>query len=126
LETGRWWAKLYEKALNDPSVGAEKLIWGTDWGASLPVYSQLNRYPPGYTRQNLKEGIPRHQVDIWGWSLKQIQRLDINQDDMNLMLGGNAVRLYNLRTPGGLTRMFKFVDEVPPAPASPPPKEKRK
>jgi len=49
-------------------------------------------------------------VDIWGWSLKQIQRLDINQDDMNLMLGGNASRLYNLRTPGGLTRMFKFVD----------------
>ena len=110
LETGRWWAELYYKALNDPSVGAEKLIWGTDWGASLPVYSQLNRYPPGYTRQDLKQGIPRHQVDIWGWSLKQIQRLDINQDDMNLILGGNAIRLYNLRTPGGLTRMFKFVD----------------
>jgi predicted TIM-barrel fold metal-dependent hydrolase len=127
LETGRWWAKLYEKALNDPSVGAEKLIWGTDWGASLPVYSQLNRYPPGYTRQNLKDGIPRHQVDIWGWSLKQIQRLDINQDDMNLMLGGNAVRLYNLRTPGGLTRMFKFVDEATVAPPpAPPPSAKKK
>ncbi len=110
LETGRFWAELYYKALNDPSVGAEKLLWGTDWGASLPVYSQLNRYPPGYTRQNIKEGIPRHQVDIWGWSLKQIQRLDINQDDMNLILGGNAVRIYNLRTPGGLTRMFRFVD----------------
>jgi hypothetical protein len=110
LETGRWWTELYYKALNDPSVGAEKLLWGTDWGASLPVYSQLNRYPPGYTRQDIKKGIPRHQVDIWGWSLKQIQRLDINQDDMNLILGGNAVRLYNLRTPGGLTRMFKFVD----------------
>ena len=115
LETGRWWTELYYKALNDPSVGAEKLIWGTDWGASLPVYSQLNRYPPGYTRQDLKQGIPRHQVDIWGWSLKQLWRLDINQDDLNLILGGNAVRLYNLRTPGGLTRMFKFVDEAPPA-----------
>ncbi|MFA5309813.1 MAG: amidohydrolase family protein [Dehalococcoidales bacterium] len=115
LETGRWWTELYSKALNDPSVGAEKLIWGTDWGASLPVYSQLNRYPPGYTRQDLKQGIPRHQVDIWGWSLKQIERLDINQDDMNLMLGGNAVRLYNLKLPGGLTRMFKFVDDAKPA-----------
>jgi len=116
LETGRWWTELYYKALNDPSVGAEKLIWGTDWGASLPVYSQLNRYPPGYTRQDLKQGIPRHQVDIWGWSLKQLWRLDINQDDLNLILGGNAVRLYNLRTPGGLTRMFKFVEETPPTP----------
>jgi predicted TIM-barrel fold metal-dependent hydrolase len=118
LETGRWWTELYYKALNDPSVGAEKLIWGTDWGASLPVYSQLNRYPPGYTRQDLKQGIPRHQVDIWGWSLKQIQRLDINQDDMNLILGGNAVRLFKLPNPGGLTRMFKFVEE--PTVSSPP------
>lgn len=110
LETGRFWTELYYKALNDPGVGAEKLIWGTDWGASLPVYSQPNRYPPGYTRQNLKEGIVRHQVDIWGWSLRQLQRLDINQDDLNLILGGNAVRIYNLSIPGNLTRMFKFVD----------------
>lgn len=110
LETGRWWSDLYYKALEDPSVGAEKLIWGTDWGASLPVYSNLGRRPAGYTRQNVKEGIIRHQVDIWGWSLRQLANLDISSDDLNLILGGNAVRLYNLRTPGGLTRMFKFVD----------------
>ena len=72
------------------------------------VHSQLNRYPPGYICQDLKQGIPCHQVDIWGWSLKQIQRLDINQDDMNLILGGNAARLYNLRTLGGLTRMLNL------------------
>jgi hypothetical protein len=86
------------------------MIWGTDWGASLPVYQYPAPGTHGYTRQNVKEGIPRHQVDIWGWSLKQLERLDISQDDLNLILGGNAVRLYNLRTPGGLTRMFKFVD----------------
>lgn len=110
LETGRWWTDLYYKALKDPNVGPEKLLWGTDWGASLPVYTNLGGYPPAFTSQVHKDGIPRHQVDIWGWSLKQIGRLDISQDDLNLMLGGNAVRLYNLRTPGGLTRMFKFVD----------------
>lgn len=110
LETGRYWKELYYKALEDPSVGPEKIIWGTDWGASLPLYSNVGRVPPVYTRQNVKEGIPRHQHDIWGWSLRQIASLDISQDDMNLILGGNAVRLYNLRTPGGLTRMFKFVD----------------
>ena len=57
LETGRFWTELYYKALNDPSVGAEKLLWGTDWGASLPVYSQPGRYPSGYTRQNVSTGI---------------------------------------------------------------------
>jgi predicted TIM-barrel fold metal-dependent hydrolase len=110
LETGRMWASLYYKALTDPSIGAEKIIWGTDWGASLPLYSNTNRYPAVYTRQDIKTGIPRHQHDIWGWSLRQLMSLDISQDDLNLILGGNAVRLYNLRTPGGLTRMFKFVD----------------
>lgn len=110
LETGRMWSNLYYKALNDPGVGPEKIIWGTDWGASLPLYSNTNRYPAVYTRQDVKTGIPRHQHDIWGWSLKQLTDLDIAQDDLNLILGGNAVRLYNLRTPGGLTRMFKFVD----------------
>ena len=69
LETGRFWTELYYKALNDPSVGAEKLLWGTDWGASLPVYAQPGRHPGSYTRQNVKEGIIRHQVDIWGWSV---------------------------------------------------------
>jgi len=112
LETGRYWTELYYKALEDPNIGAEKLIWGTDWGASLPVQTNLNgkHLPQTYTLQTRKEGIIRHQVDIWGWSLKQLQRLDIDQDSLNLILGGNAVRIYNLRTPGGLTRMFKFVD----------------
>ena len=110
LETGRFWTDLYYRALNDPSIGPDKMIWGTDWGASLPLYSQPGRYPAVYTRQNIKAGIPQHQVDIWGWSLKQLGRLDIAQDDLNLILGGNAQRIYNLRTPGGLTRMFKFVD----------------
>jgi predicted TIM-barrel fold metal-dependent hydrolase len=110
LETGRYWTDLYYKPLADRNIGPEKLIWGTDWGASLPLYSQPGRYPSVYTRQNVKVGIPRHQPDIWGWSLRQLAALEISQDDLNLILGGNAVRLYNLRTPGGLTRMFKFVD----------------
>jgi hypothetical protein len=41
---------------------------------------------------------------------------------MNLMLGGNASRLFKLPNPGGLTRMFKFVDDptvsAPPAASS--------
>ena len=112
IETGRYWTELYYKALQDPNIGAQKMLWGTDWGASLPIQTNLSgKYlPPTYTEQVEKEGIIRHQVDIWGWSLKQLARLDINQDDLNLILGGNAVRVYNLRTPGGLTRMFKFVD----------------
>ncbi len=108
LETGLYWTELYYKALLDPNVGAEKLLWGTDWGASIPVYSQAGRKPPAYAMQLIKEGVVTHQVDFMGWSLRQLRRLDISQDDLNLILGGNAIRLYKLKFP--LTRMFKQVD----------------
>ena len=110
LETGRWWTELYDKPLRDRNIGAEKLIWGTDWGASLPVQRDPAGYPETFTEQVRKDGIVQHQVDVWGWQMKQLWRLNIPQDDLNLIMGGNAVRIYNLRTPGGLTRMFKFID----------------
>jgi predicted TIM-barrel fold metal-dependent hydrolase len=112
LETGRWWTDLYYKPLADRNIGPEKLLWGTDWGASLPIQTNIGgKYLPAtFTEQVRKDGIVRHQVDVWGWSLKQMLRLDISQDDLNLILGGNAVRIYKLRTPGGLSRMFKLID----------------
>jgi hypothetical protein len=61
-----------------------------------------------YAVQLRKQPIVRHQVDVWGWSLKQLLRLDISQDDLNLMLGGNAARIYRLKVPQ--TRLFRPVD----------------
>jgi len=107
LETGIYWTELYYKALRNPNVGPEKLIWGTDWGASQPLQTHLGAYPQTYVMQVRKEGIVTHQVDIMGWSLKQVARLNISQDDLNLILGGNAIRIYNIGFP--LTRMFKKV-----------------
>ena len=105
LETGLWWTELYERALADPNIGADKLIWGTDWGASLPFHSQPGRYPPAYAVQLRNKGPISHQADFWGWSLREVTRLRIPQDDLNLILGGNAVRLYNL--PVKHTRLFR-------------------
>ncbi len=104
LETGLWWTDLYMKALLDPNVGAEKLLWGCDWGASLPFHVQYGNKPPAYAVQLRNQPIVRHQVDVWGWSLKQLLRLDIAQDDLNLILGGNAAHIYGLKVPH--TRLF--------------------
>jgi predicted TIM-barrel fold metal-dependent hydrolase len=108
LETGLYWTELYYKALNDPNIGAEKLIWATDWGASIPVYSQPGHKPSTYAMQLIKKGIVTYQVDLMRWSLGQVDRLDISQDDINLILGGNAVRVYNVKF--SLTRMFRPVE----------------
>jgi predicted TIM-barrel fold metal-dependent hydrolase len=109
LETGLYWTDLYHKALLNPNVGGEKLIWGTDWGASIPTYAHIGAHPQTYGMQIRKGGIVTHQVDVMGWSLKQIARLDISQDDLNLILGGNALKLYKIGFP--LTRMFRKVEQ---------------
>lgn len=105
LETGLWWTELYEKAIMDPNVGPEKLVWGTDWGASIPFHNQLHTSPPSYAVQLHKQGPVKHQVDFWGWSLRELGRLRVSQDDVNLIVGGNASRLFKLEPP--LRRLFR-------------------
>ena len=108
LETGLYWTELYDKALKDPNVGPEKLMWGTDWGASIPIQTQIGQTPQTFAAQVSRQGIIQHQSDVMGWSLKQLSRLNISQDDLNLILGGNALRVYKIDFP--LTRMFRSVE----------------
>jgi predicted TIM-barrel fold metal-dependent hydrolase len=106
LETGMWWAELYEKPLKDPSIGPERMIWGTDWGASsTPQMWMPGCTPETFCSQNINLGPPSHQVDIWGWSLRELGRLNIPQDDLNLIMGGNAVRIFGIKTP--YSRLFR-------------------
>ena len=101
-----WWAELYEKPLLDPNIGCEKLLFGTDMGAaSTPQSWMPGCVPATFTDQNINAGLPAHQIDVWGWSLRELGRLNIPQDDLNLVMGGNACRLYQIKTP--FTRLFK-------------------
>jgi Amidohydrolase len=79
-------ARALQKPLVDPNIGPEKLLWGTDWGASMQIYSQLGRTPPRYPVQLRKEGIVNYQVDYWEWSLREPTSLRLSEDDMNLIL----------------------------------------
>jgi len=106
LECGQWWAELYKKPLTDPNIGCEKLVWGTDWGAaSTPQSWMPGCEPETFCDQNINIGLPAHQIDIFGWALREVGKLNIPQDDLNLILGGNAVKLMNIKTP--FTRLFK-------------------
>jgi predicted TIM-barrel fold metal-dependent hydrolase len=105
IETGQWWAELYEKPLKDPNIGAEKLIFGTGWGSALIQSWMPGCVPETCFNQELHAGPPAHQTDFWGWCLRELGRLNIPQDDLNLILGGNAVKVYGIQTP--FTRLFK-------------------
>lgn len=103
LEIGLYWADLLNKPLNDPNIGPEQLLWGTDWGASIVEHSQPHDYPPMYWDQIKDRGLPAHQVDYWGSSFRQLLKYSLEynlpQDDLNLILGGNACRLLDIEPP---------------------------
>ena len=50
--------------------------------------------------------VPHYQPDWWGWGLHQIDKLRdlLTQDEINLILGGNAAKLWKLPVP--YERMF--------------------
>jgi predicted TIM-barrel fold metal-dependent hydrolase len=69
LECGQWWAELYDVPLKDPNIGAEKLVWGTDWGASCTAQAWMpGCVPETFTTQDNTVGPPSHQVDRYGGS----------------------------------------------------------
>ena len=113
LEIGLYWADLIRKPLNDPNIGVEQVLWGNDWGASMVQHHQPGEYPPTYWEQISDRGLPAHQSDYWGAGLRQLLKyameVDLPQDDLNMILGGNAVRLFDLDVPE--TRLFpEYID----------------
>ena len=106
LETGLWWAELYDRPLRDVNIGCEQLIWGTDWGASIPQQWWPGGYPDVYPDQNKHLGPPAHQVDYYGWQYRELMKLNIPQDDLNQILGGNSVRIMGLEDKVPHTRLF--------------------
>ena len=52
--------------------------------------------------------VPTYQTDYWGWMFRQIQKVAdwnlVTQDEINLILGGNAAKIFKLKVPH--PRMF--------------------
>jgi hypothetical protein len=36
---GLWWEGILNRAMNDPDIGPDQLLWGTGWGASMVAKS---------------------------------------------------------------------------------------
>lgn len=121
-ETGYWKAEFYEMAIDDANIGCTRLIWGGgDTGSRIwmhhrlrPGAKYLNEHQIFFNKSiwpapNKPKELP-YQPDWYGWATHQIHRLkDLNlatQDQINLIVGGNAARIYNLPTPKPVKEMF--------------------
>jgi hypothetical protein len=122
LETGYWKAEHYEMAIWDQNVTCQRLIWGGgDTGSRIwmhhalrPGAKYLNEHQVFYNRTTWPDDFSPRELpyapDWYGWATHQIHRLkDLNlatQDQINLIVGGNAARIYKLPTPWPLEDMF--------------------
>jgi hypothetical protein len=120
METGGWCEKQYEVAF-DVGVKADRLMWGHDYG-NVPqhlVRRNVGTWGPvpkpleyrttmSLMMHNYRDwpSVPTYQPDFYGWGMRIIDRVGdwLTQDEINLIMGGTAAKLYKLPVPH--SRMF--------------------
>jgi hypothetical protein len=120
METGGWCEKQFEVAF-EVGVTADHLMWGHDYG-NVPqhiVRHNVEKYGPKPKALEYRNtmslmmfgykdwpAVPTYQPDFYGWGLRIVDRVGdwLTQDEINLIMGGTAARLYKLPVP--YSRMF--------------------
>ncbi len=120
METGGWCEKQFEIAF-EVGVTANQLTWGHDYG-NVPQYivrDTIEKFGPKLKPLEYRKtmslmafgykdfpAVPTYQPDWYGWGLRTIDRVGdwLTQDEINLIMGGTAAKLYKLPVP--YPRMF--------------------
>jgi predicted TIM-barrel fold metal-dependent hydrolase len=91
LETSSAPFEVVEKAVCDPAIGPEKLIFGTDSLAPYTYYKYKGESYPSYGKTPTT-----FYTDHYKYDLANIERLSIPDREKELILGGNISRLLKL------------------------------
>ena len=120
METGGWCERQFEVAF-ECGVTANRLMWGHDYG-NVPqhiVRENIQKWGPRPKELEYRKtmsamtfgykdwpAVPTYQPDFYGWGLRTVDRVGdwLTQDEINLILGGTAAKLYKLPVPH--SRMF--------------------
>ena len=120
METGGWSEKQFEIAF-EVGVTANQLMWGHDYG-NVPqhiVRKTIGKFGPMKKELEYRNtmslmtfgyknfpAVPTYQPDFYGWGLRTVDRVGdwLTQDEINLIMGGTAAKLYKLPVP--YPRMF--------------------
>ncbi len=91
LETSSAPYEVVEKAVIDPAIGPEKIIFGTDTPAPFGHYRHQGRAYPSYGKTP-----PTSYPDHYKYDLEVIEQLPIHDREKDLILGGNIARLLGI------------------------------
>jgi predicted TIM-barrel fold metal-dependent hydrolase len=92
LETSMAPADLIEKAIADPSIGAEKLVLGSDFGATSSYYVYKGQVLPSYKKRPFPE-LPGMHIEQ---SIRVLDQVTMCPEERRLIMGQNMARLLGL------------------------------
>lgn len=93
LETSSVPYEVLKKAVSDPALGPEKLIFGTDSPAFFNHYTAENgEHYPTYG----KSGFGSYMPDHYKYDMANIEKLPISENDKMMIMGGTITELFKL------------------------------
>jgi predicted TIM-barrel fold metal-dependent hydrolase len=93
LELSQCQQEQIERALFDPNIGPDKLLFGSDWGTSIS-YRYFGRGKHFATYAATPAGDPPNYLPHhFEWNLRQVRSIDMSEDDRAKILGLNMARL---------------------------------
>lgn len=94
LETSSTPFEVLKKAVKDPAIGSEKLIFGTDTPAFFNHYTAENgEMYPTYGKSGIGEYVPDH----YKYDMANIDRLPISENEKMMIMGGTISKLFELK-----------------------------
>jgi len=92
LETSMAPAELIEKAIHDPGIGAEKLLMGSDFGATSSWYVHNGKVYPSYKKRPFPE-LPGCHIEQM---IRSVNEVVMTPEERRLIMGQNMARLLKL------------------------------
>lgn len=92
LETSMAPAELIEKAIHDPGIGAEKLVMGSDFGATSSWYVHNGQVLPSYKKKPFPE-LPGCHIEQM---VRSVQEVTMTPEERRLIMGQNMSRILKL------------------------------
>jgi len=93
LEMSQCQQEQIERAVHDPNIGPGKLLFGSDWGASISYryFGKKNTYA-ATPADEPPTSLPLHM----DWNLRQIRAIEMSEEDRAKILGLNMAKICKL------------------------------